>query len=72
MDINVSDSKRAVIISSYTKFSVFWASYLPFAVELLNHFLGDMHNIVRELTIASRRDAEEYKSRWTTCTTLFG
>jgi hypothetical protein len=72
MDDSVSDSKRATITYSYTKFGIYWASYLPFAVELLNHFLGDMHNIVRELTVATRRDTDEYKNRWNTCTTLFG
>lgn len=50
MDPDLSESKRAIIVSSYSKFSLFWAGYLPFAAELLNHFLIDMQTIVRDLT----------------------
>lgn len=71
MDIGLSDTKRESIISSYSKFGAFWAGYLPFAVNLLRHFLDDMHVIVRELTIMPIHDTEEYKGRWDVCTNLF-
>jgi hypothetical protein len=72
MDNTLSESKRAAITSSYSKFSIFWAGYLPFAVELLNHFLDDMKSIVTELNTAQYRDTDIFKGRWATCTNLFG
>jgi hypothetical protein len=72
MDSTLSESKRTAITSSYSKFSVYWASYLPFAVELLNNFLSDMKSIVTELNNTQYRDTDGYKGRWATCTNLFG
>lgn len=72
MDIGLSDSKRTAIVSSYSKFGVFWAGYLPFAVNLLSHFLDDMHTIVRDLALMPIHDTEEYRGRWGVCTNLFG
>ncbi|GAN02378.1 hypothetical protein MAM1_0021c01821 [Mucor ambiguus] len=68
MDPELSESKRATIVASYSKFSVFWAGYLPFAVELLNHFLTDMQTLIRELT--STRTPEAQAKQWTACASL--
>jgi len=68
MDPELSESKRAAIVSSYSKFSIFWAGYLPFAVELLNHFLTDMQSIIRELTSTSTLEAQTKK--WAACISL--
>lgn len=70
MDPDLSDSKRTTILSSYTKFGIFWASYLPFAVDLLSHFLNDMQNVVQELT--SLKETEQYMKKWDTCINLLG
>lgn len=69
MDPDLSESKRAIIVSSYSKFSLFWAGYLPFAAELLNHFLTDMQSIIRELTNAAA-DNETRTKKWVACTSL--
>ncbi|KAI8090817.1 hypothetical protein BDF21DRAFT_412239 [Thamnidium elegans] len=71
MEIGLPESKRTVLISSYTKFSVYWASSIPFAVDLLNHFLNDMRGIVRGLATMPKDDSEEYMGRWNTCTNVF-
>ncbi|KAL7335617.1 hypothetical protein PS15p_201064 [Mucor circinelloides] len=68
MDPELSESKRAAIVSSYSKFSIFWAGYLPFAVELLNHFLTDMQSTIRELTSTSTLEAQAKK--WAACISL--
>jgi hypothetical protein len=70
MDPDLSDSKRAIVVASYTKFGIFWASYVPFAVELLSHFLSDMQNIVQELP--TLKDTEQYKKQWDACINLLG
>lgn len=72
MDIGLSNTKRESIVTSYSRFGVFWSGYLPFAVNLLSHFLDDMHAIVRELALIPIHDTEEYKGRWDVCTNLFG
>lgn len=68
MDPDLSEAQRTAIVSSYSKFSVFWAGYLPFAVELLNHFLTDMQTLIRELTSAPTAEAQTKK--WAACTSL--
>lgn len=68
MDPELSESKRATVVSSYSKFSVFWAGYLPFAVELLNHFLADMQTLIRELMSAHTLEAQTKKRA--ACTSL--
>jgi hypothetical protein len=70
MDPDLSDSKRAKIMASYTKFGVYWASYLPFAINFLSHFLSDMQEIIQELT--TLKDTEQYKKRWDACLNLLG
>lgn len=67
MDPDLSESKRAIIVSSYSKFSLFWASYLPFAAELLNHFLTDMQTIVQDLTNITD---EAQTKKWVACLSL--
>lgn len=67
MDPDLSESKRAIIVSSYYKFSLFWAGYLPFASELLNHFLIDMQTIVRDLTNIAD---EAQNKKWVACISL--
>lgn len=71
MDIGLPESKRTILIASYTKFGVYWATYIPFAVDLLKHFLNDMRGIVRGLATMPKDDSEEYKGRWNTCTNIF-
>ncbi|KAI8636905.1 hypothetical protein BD408DRAFT_425387 [Parasitella parasitica] len=68
MDPNLSESKRAILISSYSKFSLFWSGYLPFAVELLNHFLTDMQTLVAGLRNATNDEVQTKK--WESCTNL--
>lgn len=68
MDPDLPESKRAAIVSSYSQFSVFWAGYLPFAVELLTHFLTDLQTLIRELT--STHTTEAQTKKWAACTSL--
>lgn len=66
MDPILSDSEREVMLSSYKKFSIYWANYLPFGVELLGHFLNDISNSLREFN-----SAHETKQVWDKCINLF-
>lgn len=72
MDNGLSENKREALTLSYGKFSIYWASYLPFAIELLNHFLDDINGVFQDLATINYSDAEEYKGRWKICTILFG
>lgn len=72
MDNGLTESKREAISLSYGTFSIYWASYLPFAIELLNHFLDDISGILQELATTSYGDTDEYLGRWKICTILFG
>ncbi|KAI9470908.1 MAG: hypothetical protein EXX96DRAFT_603026 [Benjaminiella poitrasii] len=70
MDPELSELKKSAIISSYSKFTNFWANYLPFGVELLGHFLNDMQYIIRELASLTNINDEEYSKRWRSCFNL--
>ena len=72
MDNGLSEPTRVAMLSSYSKFRVYWATYLPFGVGLLSHFLEDMHSIVNDLAIIEDQDTEEYKERWSIFVHLFG
>ncbi|OBZ86292.1 Serine/threonine-protein kinase SMG1 [Choanephora cucurbitarum] len=61
MDPELPDQKRAIILESYTKFGIYWVNCLPFAIELLTHFLSDIKNTAQELATASQ---ENYKVKW--------
>ncbi|KAI8979953.1 hypothetical protein BDB01DRAFT_798216 [Pilobolus umbonatus] len=71
MDLPITDNKRAFILAAYGKFELFWASNLPFAVELLCHFLNDMQNITDELTQYNNNVMEEYDRQTSMCLNLF-
>ncbi|CEP17686.1 hypothetical protein [Parasitella parasitica] len=68
MDPNLSEAKRAIVISSYSKFSLFWSGYLPFAVDLLHHFLTDMQTLIAGLINATTDEAQA--KIWGTCTNV--
>ena len=54
---------------TYKKFRPFWQTRLPFAFELLQHFLNDMQGLVRSIFIEG--SADERQSKWETCESLF-
>lgn len=53
----------------YKELHVFWHNRFPFAFELLQHFLSDMHGVIA--AIASEEDMESAQSKWNVCEGLF-
>ncbi|KAI8353363.1 hypothetical protein BD560DRAFT_357697 [Blakeslea trispora] len=68
MDPELSDQKRAIILESYTKFGIYWVNCLPFAIELLTHFLSDIKTIAQELATTNQ---EEYRVKWKTMVGIY-
>lgn len=64
MDPGLSDSERQVMLSSYEKFAIFWASYLPFGVELLGHFVNDISTNLKS-------NAQQSRKLWDKCINIF-
>ncbi|RCH98888.1 Serine/threonine-protein kinase smg1 [Rhizopus azygosporus] len=71
MDASVPDSKKSIIISSFSKFDRFWMNDLAFIMELLNHLLTDVESAIGDLRSLYRKDMKEYKQRWDSCMNIF-
>ncbi|KAI7882592.1 hypothetical protein K492DRAFT_235954 [Lichtheimia hyalospora FSU 10163] len=69
IDPHLSEQKRNLICGLYKELHVFWHNRLPFAFELLQHFLSDMHGVMT--AIASEEDMENSQSKWNVCEGFF-
>lgn len=56
---------------AYMKFKPFWQTRLPFALELLHHFLNDMRGVLSSM-LSEADDADEKNKKWSMFETLFG
>ncbi|KAF7726030.1 Serine/threonine-protein kinase smg1 [Apophysomyces ossiformis] len=73
IDASLNEGMRAPMIEAYKRFQPFWKHKLPFAFELLHHFLSDMHGIVKNILSSNAEQKPNLRNsqKWEVCVNLF-
>ncbi|KAI9321568.1 hypothetical protein BX666DRAFT_2023684 [Dichotomocladium elegans] len=68
IDPTLPEQRKSSISDSYVTFRAFWENRLPFAFELLQHFLSDMQELANY--IIGSNEPSEIESKWNMCESL--
>ncbi|KAI8377636.1 uncharacterized protein BYT42DRAFT_614302 [Radiomyces spectabilis] len=72
IDVNadLDDEKRAAILDSFQRYQSFWDNHLPFASELMQHFLSDIEGFLHQIQTTAPAESTTVQSKWGICLNL--